>query len=202
MIVGLRCTYLCLALVAAVGGCGWISGLDNLSVDASTNDDDASESGPTDAAGGDSSDDNVASDGESADASCALTMTEMACFGIPCPAGLCCLTAVGATCTNSCVGIAFDCVSASQCLASDGGNVCCLAHIVEPAGQPCPYALTATSGTSATKTTATCVSAASCSGTAGENVRMCSDNAECPLAETCVKATLSTDPSVIFGVCQ
>jgi hypothetical protein len=177
------------ALVVLVGlsGCGILSGLDSLSIDAG---DDAADDAATDAVT-DGNGDGSATDGGLSEGgpvgdgfsdvgpstcpfsgptnTCGNGMTTMTCS---IPPNLCCLELVNATCEPSCGNNAagFACRDLADC-ASNLGTHCCLVHATITSG--CPLTAAVTSGTDSYCTSEECIKVDSGVGA------LCASNADC-----------------------
>lgn len=181
------------AATAIVLGCGLISGLDSLGVDGG--EDGALETSVADAGDSATTPDASTLDSASdapADVDCHYIGVPPKCFGHSCSLlQTCCVTDASACISNGmCGGVTFGCTDPDMC---GDGSSCCLKGYTY--ASLCPTIVEATSMTATFCT----VAPASCQK--GED-HLCVSNADCPGVLTCQTAVLSTDPSIVFGVCR
>jgi hypothetical protein len=182
--------------VCLVGGCGLVSGLDNLTVDAgdaSTAADSAHDTTVDVTDAGDAMVD-AGMDAEVGPDGCSRNGNNPDCFGKTCAQSeQCCITPGDASCVSgngSCSGALLACTDVAVC---DGGK-CCLENYAVSTST-CPYQLTPSGG----MLKSVC---GSCGGPDSGVVRICNDDGDCPGGFKCYAVTFAANMSPRFGICM
>jgi hypothetical protein len=174
-----------LTLIACLGGCGIVSGLDSLTiidVDAG----DATADAPVDAPS--SVDGGADADGDSGCTPFSTTVTTCGpnAGTSPCalPMNDCCLGVAGGECASACPAgnIVFSCRNSADCSSSTANQHCCLTRVNLAPG--CMPSLNVPSASESFCTNAECETLD------GGGVRLCATTSDCTTGETCKPAAL------------
>jgi hypothetical protein len=177
--------------LSLVAGCGLLSGLDTLTIDDGGQDADA---GTADVIGTDT----TLADAPPNDM-CARDAGNPKCFSaIACTSmETCCVTATTASCIGAvgCQGDTLACTDPSGCTVS--GTDCCLeTYALETSS--CPWVIINPQGGDTPKTVC-----GQCDGTeAGGPLRVCNQDADCPMGLHCHTVVLGIKSDTRFGVCN
>jgi hypothetical protein len=176
-------------LTAALSACGFLSGLDGLTL--------------ADGGADGSEDSNVADAGDadalvSPDQACEYDGAQYkGCFGMPCTGNQgCCVHPSSVECASACVGLLVQCTTQSDC--SDGG-VCCVQGVTRAPGVTCP-AVAELGGSVATQQTTSCVPSGMCGQGGVTGVRLCSTESDCTSTTHCDAIELG-DSGIVVGAC-